>query len=162
MGKKRDYDPEKMNKANEAELLRASGHCPKPTVPEVKVKMTFSEKQKIAQAAVGCFFVLLILVFVVFLFRSCNQSVAESQARVKAYGSVDDARWIAEQQIMARLKAPSTAKITITQKVDLGKKYRITGYVDAQNSFGAMIRTAFEVEMEYIGDGKYDITSVTF
>lgn len=33
-------------------------------------------------------------------------------------------------------------------------KFRVTAYVDAQNSFGAMIRTRYTIDMEYLPDSK--------
>lgn len=59
-------------------------------------------------------------------------------------------------QIMARnfvkrdLKAPSTASFT-GSRVETGKDctFRVSGAVDAQNSFGAMLRTEYSVTLQY-------------
>lgn len=61
---------------------------------------------------------------------------------------------MAEQYVQGKLKAPSTAVfpgkdatgVTIV-KIE-ACKFRAVGYVDAENSFGAMIRTAYTVELE--------------
>lgn len=53
---------------------------------------------------------------------------------------------MAQEFVSPRLKAPSTAKFpwySADKVVRTGKRYKITSYVDSQNSFGAMIRTPF-------------------
>ncbi|WP_132478412.1 hypothetical protein [Paracandidimonas soli] len=58
------------------------------------------------------------------------------------------------------LKAPSTAKFPYAHDGDVAIqktgecKFRVHGYVDAQNSFGAMIRTPYSIDMEYFPDSK--------
>jgi hypothetical protein len=37
----------------------------------------------------------------------------------------------------------------------------VGSYVDAENSFGAMIRTHFVCELTYIGDGNYRLEDLT-
>jgi len=65
-----------------------------------------------------------------------------------------DARVYAKEFILDRLRAPSTAKFpwgsefTVTNS---GKIWVVKSYVDAQNGFGAMIRTHFTVKMEHLG-----------
>lgn len=58
-----------------------------------------------------------------------------------------------------QLKAPSTAKFPWYDDscVDsLGNsRYRVTSYVDAQNSFGAMLRSNYICELEYVGNDKW-------
>lgn len=69
----------------------------------------------------------------------------------------------AEQEVKARLKSPSTAKFptynsaTITKN---GNKYKISGYVDAENSFGAKVRVTFTVNIEKTGSNKYIVINV--
>jgi len=62
------------------------------------------------------------------------------------------------------LKAPSTAKFP---PCDFGKvsrlgdkQYRYQSYVDAQNSFGAMVRTYYVVEMEYLGNDEWKLKDI--
>lgn len=55
------------------------------------------------------------------------------------------------------LKAPSTAKFCSSSELGMkqvGKYVIVQGYVDAQNSFGAMIRNNFTVEFKINGDYK--------
>ena len=66
----------------------------------------------------------------------------------------DSAAWVmATQFVERRLKAPSTAKFPWMSDDGVsvsrlpGCKYRVIGYVDAQNSFGAKLRNRFVVEL---------------
>ena len=71
-----------------------------------------------------------------------------------------------EAQIFIKnnLKAPSTAKFPYCSDMEIEplgyKKYRATGYVDAQNSFGAMVRTYYVVEMKYMGNDHWELLSL--
>lgn len=62
----------------------------------------------------------------------------------------------AEKVIKDTLKAPSTAKFVDVQAYELSNEkdvWAVNGYVDSQNSFGAMIRNQWEVQLDY-RDGK--------
>lgn len=65
----------------------------------------------------------------------------------------------AEKLVQDNLKAPSTAKFPLAD-VDKfvtsmgGSKYKVSAYVDSENSFGAKIRTNFSVTIILTGDGK--------
>ena len=66
--------------------------------------------------------------------------------------------WVCAQDVVkGKLKSPSTAKFcsySPDRVADLGNnKYKITGYVDAQNSFGAMIRKNFTVTLTFTESG---------
>ncbi len=61
---------------------------------------------------------------------------------------------ICKDFVKGRLKSPSTADFPFFDKqvwkTD-GQKYTVKSYVDAQNSFGAMIRNNWTCEVEYLG-----------
>ena len=62
----------------------------------------------------------------------------------------------AKDVIKKTLKAPSTAKFVDVQAYELSNLkdvWAVNGYVDSQNSFGAMIRSQWEVQLDY-RDGK--------
>lgn len=62
----------------------------------------------------------------------------------------------AEQKIEDILKAPSTAKFVDVKAYELSNEkdvWAVNGSVDSQNSFGAMIRNIWEVQLDY-RDGK--------
>lgn len=60
-----------------------------------------------------------------------------------------EARSICEDWVKDRLKAPSSAKFTDGAESGGGGKYTISGSVDAQNSFGAMIRSTWTCDIRY-------------
>lgn len=83
-----------------------------------------------------------------------------------------DAWRIMEKFVAARLKAPASATFPevsyatdyrqyVTRQVGT-QRYRITGWVDSQNSFSATIRTPFSGEVEQIADGEWQLRSLEF
>ena len=85
-------------------------------------------------------------------FDSCGPT---EQAKRSAYG--------ATQVFMDRiLVAPSTSRYPIYSDSEMAVflsadcVYRIDAYVDAQNSFGVMVRTHFMMEVEHV-DGGYKV-----
>lgn len=69
--------------------------------------------------------------------------------------------WVCAQNVVEQhLKSPSTAdfcKYTEATITDLGNsKYKISGYVDSQNSFGAVVRSYFTVTLTLTGSGYKD------
>ncbi|WP_229849506.1 hypothetical protein, partial [Paracoccus aerius] len=67
-----------------------------------------------------------------------------------------EAAVICQNFVDANLKAPSTADHPWLDRdiIDMGTwKYTVLSYVDAQNSFGAMIRTDYHCEVQYKGSG---------
>lgn len=68
-----------------------------------------------------------------------------------------DVAAICRNQVSRSLKAPSTAKFRDSRVqavgTGVGLAYRITGSVDAENSFGAMIRNTYECESERTESG---------
>lgn len=64
----------------------------------------------------------------------------------------------AEHIVKQNLKSPSTAKFCnriMEMKAESlgGAKWKVTGWVDSQNSFGATVRSDFVVKLELIKDG---------
>lgn len=60
-----------------------------------------------------------------------------------------EARSICEDWVRDKLKAPATAVFTDGRDSGGPNSYMITGTVDAENSFGAMLRTAWSCDIEY-------------
>ena len=74
--------------------------------------------------------------------------------------------WICAQDIVnSNLKVPSTANFCTYPSADItwdgGSDYTVSGYVDAENAFGSMVRTYFTVTLTLTEDG-YKNGSVTF
>jgi hypothetical protein len=62
----------------------------------------------------------------------------------------------AESVIEQLLKSPSTANFTDVQAYELSNQkdvWAVNGYVDSENSFGASLRSIWEVDLDY-SDGK--------
>ncbi|NDK92726.1 hypothetical protein GPY57_00110 [Photorhabdus laumondii subsp. laumondii] len=90
-------------------------------------------------------------IIILVIFVSCS---GKSPSPKEDYCSDDKMAYIyAEKLISSNLKSPSSAKfasyydVKSTQLEDC--KFNFVGYVDAQNSFGAMIRTKFSVTVRY-------------
>lgn len=78
----------------------------------------------------------------------------------------DIGAWIVtEKFVKRRLKSPSTAEFPSMTDADItqtGKKFEISSYVDAQNSFGAQIRKDFNITVEYAGGGNWNLIDLEF
>ncbi len=73
---------------------------------------------------------------------------------------------IAQDFIESRLKCPRTAKwpwISYSKvTVHLGNgRYQISSYLDAQNGFGALVRTHFICTVEHIGGDRWRLVNLT-
>ena len=92
---------------------------------------------------------------------------AAQRAEDDEYGSRSLAIALAKNAITNLLKAPSTATFPSWFKI---KHYRgegeyvhsVVGWVDAQNSFGAMIRNDWVVELEFTPPDDWKITGLVF
>ena len=83
-----------------------------------------------------------------------TSSVSSQEQEVKDRKTISIV--FAEQVIEGILKAPSTAKFVDVRAYELSNLkdvWAVNGYVDSQNSFGAMIRSQWEVQLDY-RDGK--------
>jgi len=73
-----------------------------------------------------------------------------------------DAYEIAKEVLKFALKAPSTAEFPEYQEdmvKEMGGTYLVNSFVDSENSFSAKLRKQFNVEMEFIEEGIWLITS---
>jgi len=78
------------------------------------------------------------------------------------------AYWMSKQFVENNLKSPSTAdfpsyndpKVSVAILGD--KEYRVNAYVDAQNAFGAMIRTTYHCVVKYKYGDTWELISLTF
>jgi hypothetical protein len=64
-------------------------------------------------------------------------------------------------QVTHFLKAPSTAQFG-SETVALGPhRWRVVSYVDAENSFGAQLRTGYTCEATYLGNENWKLTKLS-
>lgn len=89
-----------------------------------------------------------VLVAIVVFVATYNPHHEATPAEKKA----DAQRACQETFIPDRLKAPSTAEFTNVSVTTSLETYTVTGSVDAQNSFGAPIRSTFICIMHSSGD----------
>jgi len=94
--------------------------------------------------------------------RLAKKSISGSN---KSDDSETDAKICAKKAVEDRLKAPSTADFCSYTEMDatyLGDdRWKITGYVNAENSFGAMVRQNWTVTLTLTASGFTDY-NVTF
>lgn len=88
---------------------------------------------------------------------SGSNSPAPSHDEISAYT-------MCQQFTEERLKAPSTAKWpwgASDATTHLGDgRYRVRTHVDAQNSFGAMIRSQVDCTVRYVGGDKWQLEAL--
>ena len=126
-----------------------------PKVANVPVEGTILAKMNSIWRGVKFLLKLLFVVGVVALgVAECNSPPAPK--RDKAQETCEDkimARVQVEAIVRKNLKAPSTAEFSPLRgnKVEYygGCKFEVWGYVDAQNSFGAKIRSQYDVIVQY-------------
>lgn len=118
--------------------------------------------------------VLLLIILVVPVLYQCDKSDHDERARLatmtpsqreaaREQAVINDAKYACREAVERKLKAPTTAKFPYYQQFSAyrdGDGYSVSGYVDAQNSFGAMIRTSFSCQMRNIG-GSWTALAVT-
>lgn len=75
-----------------------------------------------------------------------------------------DAITIAGKEVKAKLKSPSTAKFSSSSETSVtrnGNTWRVTGWVDAQNGFGATLRNSYAVKIEFASSDTYTVKECT-
>lgn len=86
---------------------------------------------------------------------------SDSDTERDSYGNETyDAYWDAKTEVENRLKAPSTAEFCKGYEADVtrnGSTWTVSGWVDAQNSFGATIRSDFSVKITYTARDVYTV-----
>jgi len=102
---------------------------------------------------------IILLIFAVMLLLSmCNNSDSD-----EGYDETD-ARIFAEDAIRDVLKAPSTAEfsgLTETEVINEGNDvFTVRGWVDAENSFGAKLRSNYEVRLKITGEYSYELLDI--
>lgn len=105
-----------------------------------------------------------LIAFFAFIGSFSSSSSPSTPATNPAASREIDSMVFGEYVIKELLKSPSTAEFTKTKAYELTDQkdvWVVNGYVDSQNGFGAMIRSSWEVQLDY-RDGKAgEIKSVT-
>jgi len=140
---------------------RFCGQCGRPFAvvgaPDPVAKGTFAESMKMwAYVFAGGSILLLMLVL-------CSDG-GSSSSRPSSPHSVWDAQVMCEDFARKQLRAPSTAKFgraSETTATHLGDgKYRVRTHVDAQNGFGAMIRSQVDCTVQWAGGSTWRLQNL--
>lgn len=91
-------------------------------------------------------------------FYSCTAGKPQTPEEIAESERLDreiSAMVCAESAVEKYLKAPSTAKFSDyeeTNIIETGLEYQVSGYVDAENSFGAAIREIYIAKIKFTDD----------
>jgi hypothetical protein len=157
--------------------LKPCRECKKEVSTEAKTCPHCGVANPVAGASLGgcsnTIVSIVIVIAVVSAINLCSDSkpadpaTERAQAKEKAsYETKSYALTACQQFVRARLVAPSTANIhpagSIAESVsDLGNnKWRVQGYYDSQNAFGAMLRGNFVCDVLNVGGHNFNLISV--
>ncbi|MBF0352282.1 MAG: zinc ribbon domain-containing protein [SAR324 cluster bacterium] len=109
------------------------------------------EQNPVKTKSSGCLLIIvgfIVFLFIVGLFSKNNNGGSSASAQVHC-----------ESFVKKNLKAPSTAQFASYSEVKISGygdgPWTVIGYVDAQNSFGAKIRSTYTCTIHYSGDKIY-------
>lgn len=93
---------------------------------------------------------------------SSSSTTSSSTKSTIATGSQTEACTYAQMEIENKLKSPSTAKhpaCSLNTYTKLSaSKYKVKSYVEAQNSFGAIVRTNYQCTVTFNNDSSYYVS----
>ncbi|MEV0644160.1 hypothetical protein AB0I28_02740 [Phytomonospora sp. NPDC050363] len=122
----------------------ASGESAVEKTPEQLIADAQAEKAKLVAMGIAVLSVVIICVWCVVGSLSGGDEDSDSSAMAEI---------MCEEFVADRLKAPSTADFSGASTVAVGAStYKVTGAVDAENGFGAMIRVQYVCQVRYDGD----------
>ena len=103
--------------------------------------------QKAAKAGIGCLTIIFAFFVLIMIVVIRNKPTPEQEAARQSERDGYAAAYTCQDAVRARLKAPAGAEFqgvreAAIKELDNGN-YRISSYVDAQNSFGAKLRTPY-------------------
>jgi uncharacterized OB-fold protein len=106
--------------------------------------------------------VLLVVGIIIGFVSCCNGCGTSSTPTTESEQSKEIKAFVCSQTAVEKqLKSPSTAKfpyysddgVSVTKLAT--DKYRVSAYVDSQNSFGAMVRATYTVTITFTGEDTY-------
>jgi len=140
------------------EETKKCGKCLAEIPQKAKKCSHCGSKQKEKFGLKHLFLIIIIVVIFSAIFSSIgdDNSGSSNIANNSSNSQVDDSKAfiIAQNYVKSALKSPSTADFPAfdytTQKIS-EDEFKVSSYVDAQNSFGAEIRTTWEATLLYVG-----------
>jgi len=125
-----------------------------------------AEEKKTSTASVGWLVLLVLVAFLIMImsFGSGGSGRSGRSSAPKQAHSELDAWGMCREFVEESLKAPRTAKFPwgyskFTTHLG-GGKYRVRAYVDAQNSFGALVRSDFDCTVQYAGEDRWRLENL--
>ena len=116
---------------------------------------TSKKKSKIGGWIIAAIVIVFLTMFVRCVFSTSNSSYSNYSGGYSSDDIETTAYILSKEAVKSQLKAPSTAKFCKQSEctfVSAGtNKYMMTGWVDAENGFGAMLRADWAVVMELDG-----------
>lgn len=104
----------------------------------------------------GCLVWALVVVaaFVLFVVVSCGRAMTDDEDD-EWVPTAFDAVQVCETWVSEKLKSPSSAEFSGTDSAPAGSDaWTVTGQVDSQNGFGAMIRTSWTCDVRFDATGE--------
>jgi len=143
----------KSSKEDVSDETKKCGECLVDIPRKAKKCSHCGSKQKQEYTAKHLLYALILIIFVVVVFSSGGND--SPSAPTEPLAPTESQTYItAKSYVENVLKAPSTADfptLGTVRKLDGEDKYVVYGYVDSENSFGAMIRSDWEVRLKYLG-----------
>lgn len=112
----------------------------------------------------GCLIIILFVLFIGWIFSSIFDTPSSTNWRTEDNSIA--ANVMMEKFVKERLRSPSTAKFPgALERLDhvqylANQKYKIVSWVDAQNAFGATIRTHFSGEIKQVDKDNWQLVSL--
>jgi len=131
-------------------------HCKEDILSDAKVCKHCGKAQP-SKAAVFIVLIFLVFIFIVSIIGSFSAPTNSDRET--------DSKIFAKEVIKEILKSPSTAEFSNVRAYELSNEkdvWVINGYVDSQNGFGAVIRSVWEVQLDYRNEKGGTVESVFF
>lgn len=120
-------------------------------------------KNKTIPTGPGC--LILIIGFILFVWMTGGFTDKRSPQEKRHEELSSEAFVVSQDFIRKHLKAPSTSQFAAQRESEVvstdDTTFTVTSYVDAQNSFGAMIRSRYICEMRRIGENNWEMLSAS-
>ena len=139
--------------------------------PEEKQRIQLEEEERhkaqskikgkeTAQGCMGCLVLIIVIVIISALVGSCGDNKKEPEnIRLTVF------LW-SEIEVKNNLKSPTTAKFPLDYEnmvSDMGNNnFKVSSYVDSQNGFGAIIRTYYTCDVQYISKENCLVSNLQF
>lgn len=127
--------------------------------------MSTQETKKTGGTQILYGLVLVAVVFLLLVLCSGPKPAAKVVATPDAGHPLEACGWC-QVKVKEELKAPASAKFPSCNRASIRKVaegvYAVKSYVDAQNSFGAMIRTGYVCQVKYRGDHLWTLQRLVF